>query len=183
MLGSAWGPVSPPSGALRGSLAPGHRLTPRTSSREPAFLESPPARLPAPPQPKGPRAPRTHTRPPRQVLPQCRCRTPPPSCPGCPWFALVSRRPAWPASSSTRPRPRPAAPPKPEVPARQPLQEGGTEKKKSGDWQPRRPMRVARCGRALSPRSASGAAQGWWGGGSDPGVSGPRARLARLCGR
>lgn len=44
-------------------------------------------------------------------------------------------------------------------------------------------MRVARCGRALSPRSASGAAQGWWGGGSDPGVSGPRARPGPLCRR
>lgn len=41
-------------------------------------------------------------------------------------------------------------------------------------------MRAVRRGRALLPRSASGAAQGWWGGGSNPGVSGPRARPGGL---
>lgn len=136
-------------------------------------------------QPRGPRAPRTYTRPPRRALPQCRCRTPPPSCPGCPWFVPVSRRPAWPASSSTRPRPRPAAPPKPEVPRPAAAPRGRCRgQKKNGDWQLRKPIRAARRGhgRALSPRSASGAAQSWWGGGSDQGVSGPRARPAGCTG-
>lgn len=147
MLGGVWGTASLPWAALRATLPPSHRLRagprPRPRRRPPESPPAPPLRSPAA---EGPRAPRTSTRPPRRLLPQCRCRTPPPSCPGCPWFALESRRPAWPASSSTRPRPRPFAPPKPEVPARPP-------RPASGDWQPRRPMRIDRRRRAFSPRS------------------------------
>ncbi|VCW83794.1 unnamed protein product, partial [Gulo gulo] len=58
-------------------------------------------------QPRAPRAhaPLAHPRPglwprlPRRRLPRCRCRTPPPSCPGCP--SSVRKR----AAAAERPKP------------------------------------------------------------------------------
>lgn len=161
----------------------------RVQSGWPAPPESPPARLPAPPQPslaaEGPaRTPHTHAAAPPGLTPvplshtttflpwlsMVRPGEPPP---GLACFLLHTAPPSARRSAQTG-SPRPAAAPRGRC----------RGQKKNGDWQLRKPIRAARRGhgRALSPRSASGAAQSWWGGGSDQGVSGPRARPAGCTG-
>lgn len=188
--GGARGQVPPPSGALRATQL---RATGSAPARAP---ERPPARLPASPPRALPRA-----RPsPRSPAPQPRVRARPAHTRGRPpgsYPSAVVAHHHLPAlavhGSPWRAAARPGLLPPPHGPALGPslrpsrksppgsrAEREGAEEKASGDWQPRRPMRLDRRGHALPPRSASGATQGVRGGASVPGVSGPRARPRRL---